>query len=128
MSSSQRGFLQMMNRVRKIKNPKITILNEKIFKLNEIYKFVTFDDVKDALIRSNNFKMIQAYETIDNKSVKIKKLSNYHINYIYNEMERHNKSAYYFLSLFKQIVEEKGHNFEYIKKDKFQNTKISNEI
>ena len=31
MSSSQRGFLQMINRVRKIKNPKITILNEKIF-------------------------------------------------------------------------------------------------
>ena len=118
----------MINRVRKIQNPKITILNEKIFKLNDIYKYVTFDDVKDALIRSNNFKMIQTYETIDNKRVKIKKLSNYHINYIYNEMERHNKSAYYFLSLFKLIVENKGHTFEYIKKDKYQKTKISNEI
>ena len=128
MSSSQRGFLQMINRVRKIQNPKITILNEKIFKLNDIYKYVTYEDVKNALICSNNFRMVQTYETIDNKRVKIKELSNYHINYIYNEMERHNKSAYYFLSLFKQIVEEKGHTFEYIKKDKLQKTKISNEI
>ena len=128
MSSSQRGFLQMINRVRKIQNPKITILNEKIFKLNDIYKYVTYEDVKNALICSNNFKMVQTYKTIDNKRVKIKELSNYHINYIYNEMERHNKSAYYFLSLFKQIVEEKGHTFEYIKKDKLQKTKTSNEI
>ena len=43
-------------------------------------------------------------------------------------MERHNKSAYYFLSLLKEIVEEKGNTFEYIKKDKLQKTKISNEI
>ena len=84
MSSSQRGFLQMINRVRKIQNPKITILNEKIFKLNDIYKYVTYDDVKDALISSNNFKMIQTYETIDNKRVKIKKLSNYHMILIAN--------------------------------------------
>ena len=30
--------------------------------------------------------------------------------------------------MFKQIVEEKGHTFEYVKKDKLQKTKISNEI
>ena len=30
--------------------------------------------------------------------------------------------------MFKDIVEEKGHTFEYIKKDKLQKTKISNEI
>ena len=128
MSSSQRGFMQMLNRVRKIDNNKITILNDKIFKLNDIYKYMTFEDVKTALIQSNNFKMIQTYETIDNKRVKIKKLSNYHINYIYNEVERHNKKPYYFLSLFRDIVTQKGHTFEYIKKDKFQKNKTTNEI
>ena len=128
MSSSQRSFMQMLNRVRKIENNKITILNDKIFKLNDIYKYMTFEDVKTALIQSNNFKMVQTYETIDNKRVKIKKLSNYHINYIYNEVERHNKKPYYFLSLFRDIVTQKGHTFEYIKKDKFQKNKTTNEI
>ena len=128
MSSSQRGFMHMLNRVRKIENYKITILNEKIFKLNDIYKYVTFDDVKTTLIQSDNCRLVQTYKTIDNKRVIIKKLSNDHINYIYNEVERHHKKAYYFLSLYRDIVIEKWHRFEYIKKEKFQKTKSFNKI
>ena len=62
--------------------------------MNEIYNEL---DVKNKIVICSQSK--RDVETIDNKRVKIKKLSNYHINYIYNEMERHNKSAYYFLSL-----------------------------
>jgi hypothetical protein len=112
-STSQRSFLQMMNRIRKITDNEHIILNDNIFKMNEIKNYVTFYDAKEAVKELNGFKMSTVYKTIDNKRVKIVDFDDYTNNYIYNKVEEYNKLPYYFLPILKGMVEHKGHEFKY---------------
>jgi hypothetical protein len=62
---------------------------------------------------TNNFKMVTEYKTINNKRVKTTNYDNYTTNYIYNIVEERNKKPFYFLNKLKEIVESKGHIFNY---------------
>ena len=112
-STSQRSYLRMLARIRKLNNNEITILSDKMFKLNEINNYINYDDELVAIKLVNSFKMEIEYKIINNQRVKICKYDNYTINYLHNKVESSNKASYYFLSKFKELVEEKGHIFNY---------------
>ena len=113
-SNSQRAFMQMMSRVRKIEQNNILILNDKLFKLNEINHYINYDDMQEHIKTLNIYPMEIQYIIKDNVKIQHKTFDNYTRNYIYNEIENYNKSSYYFLSKLKDIIENKGHIFNYI--------------
>jgi hypothetical protein len=120
-STSQRAFLQMLARIRKVTDNEILILNDNTFKLNNINEYITYNNCVYAIQDINSFKMTTNYTTINNKRVKTINYDNYTNNYIYNKVEEENKKPFYFLAKLKEIIECKGHIF------KFESSKIVDE-
>lgn len=112
-STSQRSFLQMLSRVRKLTDNEIIILNDKQFTIRNIKNYVTYEDAQQQMKEMNSFKMVTEYKTINNKRVKTINYDNYTTNFIYNMVEDRNKKPFYFLNKLKEIVESKGHIFNY---------------
>jgi hypothetical protein len=116
-STSQRAFLQMLSRVRKIKVNDIFILNSNVnLKDNLITndnKYF-FDEKKENVIALDIVKM---NEVIKDGKIK-KELDLYDTNYIFNKIENLYKMEYYFLGYLKLLVERKGHTITFLESTK----------
>jgi hypothetical protein len=114
---SQRAFLQMVGRIRKICNQKIYCLyNGPIELHSQIY---TYDDVLSyfryyesmngkKIIRSGEYE-----EIVENGTIRVKKKSSeislYDIISIYNEVEQLNKNSMSFLTVLNMLIQSAGH-------------------
>jgi hypothetical protein len=120
-SASQRSFLQMTARIRKLNDNNILILNE-CFKLNKTCNFWNFEEVEPIIKYIKNISSDVQYIEKDNKIIKVNKISSYDNNYIYNQIEKLNKNKYYFLPLLKVYCEKKGINFIIDETEKIKRT------
>jgi hypothetical protein len=110
-TSSQRAFMQMLARVRKTTDNVINILNTD-FELNEVNEYFTFFDAMEASKEMDQFKLNKKFDIV-NKTYKIC-YDNYYTNYLYNIVEEQNMNYFYFLPKLKLIMEEKGHEVNFI--------------
>ena len=83
-STSQRSYLQMLARIRKVKNNKIIILNDVLFKNNIVNNYVNMLDVKEDLKKLSIFPMQIEYVTKLDIRYKICKYDDYTNNYLHN--------------------------------------------
>ena len=118
MSTSQRSFIQMLNRVRKITDNEIILSNidghnRNLFKLNEVKEFYNYYDAEQQAKKLKSFEKQVIYKTVNNKRVRVETYDNYSINYLYNLVENGNKQKYYFMAKFKEIIESKGHTIKF---------------
>jgi hypothetical protein len=97
----------MMGRVRKFKDPTITILNYSEVKINKAFPW-TFEDVKEGMLFSSELREERQYFDIGGKILIRNSLTAYQINYIYNKVADMNKASHLFLPIFKHIAEKKG--------------------
>jgi len=123
-STCQRAFLQMLSRVRKIKNSDIFILNSnpnlKVNLITDDNKYY-YDEIKDNLIALNIVKM---NEVINDGKIK-RELDLYDSNYIFNKIENLYKTDYYFLGYLKLLVERKGHKITFLENTKPKKIEIN---
>ena len=134
MSTSQRSFIQMINRVRKITDNEIILRNidghhNSLFKLNEIKEYYNYHDAEHQANKLKSFEKNIIYKTVNNKRVRVETYDNYSINYLYNLIEDGNKQRYYFMSKFKEIIESKGHviKFNDNTNNKTNNSEVEND-
>ena len=107
-STSQRSFLQMLSRVRKIENNEVLCLTS----LNLNYsKYYQFTEVQDSLTRIEAIHLQNIYKEVDGDLVRILKLDNYDINYIYNKVEKLNQCSYGVLTYLQHLSKLKGYEF-----------------
>jgi hypothetical protein len=109
-STSQRAFVQMLSRVRKINCDTITILNiSYTFKINTLNSnnMYSYTEVKQSLL---SLGVISMTEIIKDGVIK-RQLSLYDTNHIHNKIEELYKHEYYFLAYLKHLLESKGHTF-----------------
>ena len=114
MSTSQRSFIQMLNRVRKLTDNEIIINNsdshnKAIFKLNDVKGYYNYYDAEHQAKNLKSFQKQVIYKNVDNKRVRVETYDNYAINYLYNLIEDGNKQKFYFMAKFKELIEGKGH-------------------
>ena len=105
-ANTQRGFIQMLSRVRKFESRNISIFcNLKYYKFDKSF-YNSYNEVKDNLIQNNIIELNEIYE-----HGKIKKvLTSYDINHIYNKREELLKdNKYFYLGYMKELLELKGH-------------------
>ena len=110
-STSQRAFIQMLSRVRKIKCIDIVLLNISFnFKINTINTKNMYyqEEVKQSLIYLGVVNMTEVVK--DGTITKV--LSPYDINHVHNKIELLYKHHYYFLAYLKYLLEKKGHSFK----------------
>ena len=118
MSTSQRSFIQMLNRIRKTTDNEIILENvdghnKQLFKLNKITEFYNFYDAEQQARKLKSFQKEVLYKNVDGKRKRIENYDNYSINYLYNLVEEGNKQKYYFMAKFKDIIESKGHTISF---------------
>ena len=116
-SSSPRAFMQMMARIRKLKNDNITILNEQ-FEMNFLNpknikrilntNLYIYDEVKQGVLSLENINLKKTIIEKDGKMIMINKLDIYDENYIYNRMEQLNGGYSYFMPSLICLLTSKG--------------------
>ena len=115
-TTSQRSYMQMLSRIRKVNCNELIILNHKMFKLrkNNI-NYYNYNDISEEIKLYKIFEMKTEYikREIDNKLLKINSFDDYSKNYIYNIIEQKNKESYYFLNKLKDIIESKNGVFNF---------------
>jgi hypothetical protein len=136
-STSPRAFMQMLNRIRKIKNTTIKILNEvfnmtnmsdyDIVKKTNMYKY---SEVKQGIMSLESIKLSNEIIEKNGKKIMLNKLTLYDENYIYNKQEKLNSSHHYFLPSLLIMIKNKGHTYEIEESEKSKNkkTKTKNEM
>ena len=116
-TTSQRSYMQMLSRIRKVKSNIITILNDKIFKIREYQiNYYNYDDISEEIRLYKIFEMKSEYVKKNDKLFKVNTFDEYTKNHIYNMIEQKNKESYYFLNKLKQIIESKNGIFNFIEK------------
>lgn len=106
-STSPRGFFQMLNRCRKLKENNILVLNQSLV-FHNTSEFYTYDEVKEGLIFENDIKLSAIDVRVDNKIMKKLALTLHDKIYIHNRVEDINK-MHYFLDIFVKMSNNKGH-------------------
>jgi hypothetical protein len=104
-STSPRGFLQMLARVRKPESPYIRVLN-RCFKVNNsklwsMKQVMHFDDEYSNISLVNSHTLQISPNGIIHKSVE------YERNYQFNQVERSNSQKYFFMDYLKMLLWEK---------------------
>ena len=113
-STSQRGLMQMVGRIRKIKCNEVSVLlNGMPFK--EKANFYCYDEVKAYMY--DTYGKYLSPQVITNpangkKMVKYK-FGLYEEMLVYNEMENFNKQPHYFVAGLINMFNEKGHTYEF---------------
>ena len=123
--NSQRGFLQMISRARKLKENDVLVYckNLKYYDVH-INSFYSFNEINESLTALN---IIEKSITYDNGKI-TKSLTPYDINYIYNKKEELMKdSPIFYLNYLKRLIEIKGHSVE-IYNDKVEKEKNNHKI
>ena len=106
--NSQRGFLQMISRCRKIKENEVLVYakNLKYYDV-PINNFYSFNEINESLTSLN---IIEKSITYDNGKI-TKSLTPYDINYIYCKKEELMKdSSIFYLKYLEQLLIEKGNS------------------
>jgi hypothetical protein len=111
MATTPRALMQMISRIRKYKNPNITVFNNCV----QFYEFqfpYTFTEIKNGMYKSlcNSDGHLGLLDTI----------------LCYNHLETINKN--YFITILTKLIREKGYTYEYIKDTKPKIINISNTI
>ncbi|ATZ81253.1 DEXDc helicase-primase [Bodo saltans virus] len=107
-STTPRGLMQMLNRVRYPVNNDAIIYANKL-KLHNNIIFYTYNDVKKMIYENiRDEKHYMPYITDDTKGFILKNDSNYLTNYIFNKTEKLNAQQFYFLGYFKLLCKEKN--------------------
>ena len=117
-SCSSRDFKQQLNRIRKIKDDNIYVLNISPMKNNNNTSFYNFDDVKQQLLIQNDIVLTRQRQVLyidgNKKVIEKKVLTNYDINYIHNLVEKKNNNVYYFMHNMELLFIKSGYEFNYI--------------
>jgi hypothetical protein len=112
-SNSQRAYLQMLARCRKVEDPRIEVLNDPILKVNNNYNFWRYDEVLE--LHRNNVEHTSPEFFADgdylmlsdnDRNKRRKNIS------IYNRVEKLNKSSSIYINYLKMLVQGKGMDFE----------------
>ncbi len=112
MSTSPRGLMQMISRVRKVKNSNVVVfLNNMPF--IEKANFYKYEEVKDYVCSIN--KLYSSPKTVRNSEGK--KVIRYEFNLynkmlVYNETEEKNKNPSYFMAYLIKLLTAKGCTYE----------------
>jgi len=117
-SCSSRDFKQQLNRIRKIKNNVINVLNISPMKNNNNSSFFSFDDIKAELLTQNDITITRQtqilYENNIKKVISKKVIGKYDINYIHNITENKNNGNFYFMHYMELLFVNSGYQFNYI--------------
>jgi hypothetical protein len=116
-SCSPRALCQMMSRVRKLKSNDIDVYLNNIPFLKSCAKF-RFDEVKDYMMyKRNMFAEFTSYLDQNDKPV-VKttiKFGLFEELCVYNEIEKLHSQKNFFIPIFTELLESKGHTCEFIK-------------
>jgi hypothetical protein len=115
MSTSPRGLLQMISRVRKIRTKDVyTYLNNMPFK--EHANFYTYKEVKHYVSEMCGKYLAPKFilDKNTNKEVISYEFDLYSQILVYNETENLNKNSAYFVPYMIKMLTSKGHTYEYI--------------
>lgn len=113
-STSPRGLMQMMSRVRKVKDNNVLIyLNNLPFK--EKANFYTYDEVKEYIgeVYSKYLKPKTVLDPTIDKMVMQYHFDLYAQILVHNETENANKTRNLFVPYLIKLLTEKGHTYEY---------------
>lgn len=110
-STTVRGFLQMIARVRDLKCKNIMIYSDKMI-LNRV-NFYTFEELKENI--QTIFEISDKDKTAlsDGNNITIKNDDTYVKNYIFNQTEIFNSRSQYFIAYLRLLCKEKGYDFSY---------------
>lgn len=128
-STSQRAFMQMCARIRKIRDDTINIYANGLIDRKEV-EYYSYDDIKEYL---REIPEVESDVVIDNatgRTKMIKKVIDFELYdeiKIYNVMESSNKNGYYLIPLLREIAISKGYKFE-ISEDKMKKDTNSKEL
>jgi hypothetical protein len=112
-SNSQRAYLQMLARCRRVEDPRIEVLNDPILKVNNNYNFWRYDEVLE--LNRNNVEHTSPEFFADgdylmlsdnDRNKRRKNIS------IYNRVEKLNKSPSIYINYRKMLVQGKGMDSE----------------
>lgn len=121
MTCSQRGFLQMVGRIRKVKSNEIICFYSGLTNDNSV--LYTYDDVLsyfryyEDLNGKKIFRNVE-WDSVEENGVvkltkKIKDVSLFDKIMIYNEVEQLNKNSEAFMTVLKKLIQRKGHELEF---------------
>jgi hypothetical protein len=130
-STSQRGLMQMIGRVRKIRdNTVATFLKDIPAYVNVSQKHVyTFDEIK-TFYRNMSSKGTINY-ALEKDAIVVKDAEEFNIFDViqmYNEVESHNKAPNSFLPLLIRMITRKGHTYELVDEVKSKRVKCPNTV
>jgi hypothetical protein len=110
-STSQRGLLQMMGRVRKLKDYDILVYLNNIPYSDKI-SFYKYDEIKQYVIETNMIEMKSLLDPKTNKMIKTYDFDLYNKILTYNIQEDCNKNKNIFVKYFNYLLNIKGYTYE----------------
>jgi len=121
MTCSQRGFLQMVGRIRKIKDPNILCSYDRSIKLDS--SIYTYDDVLsyfryyEDLNGRRIIENVEYKKTVDNGQVNMVRVTTNislfdHIS-VYNEVEKLNQNDKIFMTVLNKLIQKAGHDLKF---------------
>ena len=110
-STSQRGLLQMMGRVRKLKDYDILVYLNNIPYSDKI-SFYKYDEIKKYVIETNMIEMKALLDIKTNKMIKTYDFDIYNKILTYNIQEDCNKNKNIFVKYFNYLLNIKGYTYE----------------
>ena len=111
-STSQRGLIQMMGRIRKLEDNNILIyMNNLPFKKHT--SFYKYDEIKQCMLETNKYFSKTVLDPITNKMVRLKDFDLFNKILCYNLCEESNKSSNIFISYLNHLFDKKGFSYEF---------------
>lgn len=134
-STTPRNLLQMLGRVRIIKNNTILTYVEKSISLQTDKYLYNYDDMEDyyKFLGKCKQSIIKDYECDENGTI-IKKtadiLTSFQVTKIYNKIEEMNKGAEYFMTQLNYLCSKKNYRliFDYAKKEIIDPIKLDTDV
>lgn len=126
-STSPRGLMQMINRVRKLGDPNIMVyLNGLPYK--ETSNFYSYDEIEEYICDTYN-SHVKASVVMNPETKKMQVVHDFDLYakvLVYNELENANKTKNLFVPYFIKLLTEKGHTYEYLEPTKRKINKVEN--
>jgi hypothetical protein len=114
-STSQRGFLQMINRIRKLKSNDINIYLNKIPFCENVYPYTYYEIKKYFYTTVNKYAEKKIMYDINTGKATIKIPENlYNEIIIFNLLETYNKNTMYFIKGLLQLLKNKSYTYQFI--------------
>jgi len=111
-STSQRGLIQMMGRIRKLKDSNILIyMNNLLFRKHT--SFYKYDEIKQCMLETNKYFTKSILDPKTNKMVRVKEFNLFNKILCHNLCEEANKSNNIFISYLNHLFDKKGYSYEY---------------